>query len=67
LTSIAKQSGGAVISDASQLADVLRNVEMKMGPPVVKSSPLWSTWLVWGWLLCLLTAEWIWRRYVGLA
>jgi hypothetical protein len=67
LASIAKQSGGKVLTDASQLASVLRDVEMKVGAPVVKVTPVWSTWLVWMWILGLLTAEWIWRRFVGLA
>lgn len=67
LKSIAKCSGGRVISDASQLADVLRDVPMKVGSPIVKKTPLWSTWWLWTWLLGLLTAEWIWRRSVGLA
>jgi uncharacterized membrane protein len=67
LASIATQSGGTVISEPSELADVLRGVEMKVGAPVVKSQPLWSTWWIWVWMLGLLTAEWIWRRVVGLA
>jgi uncharacterized membrane protein len=67
LASIAKQSGGSVINTPRQLADVLTNVEMHVGEPIVKSTPLWSSWLLWTWLIGLLTAEWIWRRAVGLA
>ncbi len=67
LATIASQSGGRVIHDSAQLADVLREVPMKMGTPVVKKTPLWSTWWLWYWLLGLMTAEWIWRRFVGLA
>lgn len=64
---IAKHSGGQVINDSAQLAEVLRNVPMKVGSPIVTKTPLWSTWWLWSWLLGLLSVEWIWRRVVGLA
>ncbi len=67
LASIAKHSGGRVINDSMQLAEVLRDVPMKVGSPIVKKTPLWSTWWLWTWLLGLLSVEWIWRRLVGLA
>ncbi len=67
LASIAKHSGGSVITDATQLAEVLRDVPMKVGTPIVKKTPLWSTWWLWLWMLGLLSIEWIWRRVVGLA
>ncbi|HUQ69294.1 MAG TPA: hypothetical protein VM165_07225, partial [Planctomycetaceae bacterium] len=67
LAAIAKSSGGKVIQNSGQLADVLRDVPMQAGAPIVKQTPLWSTWWLWCWLLGLLTAEWIWRRVVGLA
>ncbi len=67
LASIAKHSGGRVISDSTQLAEVLRDVPMKVGSPIVKKTPLWSNWWLWTWLLGLLSVEWIWRRVVGLA
>ena len=67
LTSIAKHSGGSVITDATQLAEVLRDVPMKVGTPIVKKTPLWSSWWLWVWMLGLLSVEWIWRRVVGLA
>jgi uncharacterized membrane protein len=67
LASIAKHSGGQVINDSTQLAEVLRDVPMKVGSPIVTKTPLWSTWWLWTWLLGLLSVEWIWRRVVGLA
>ena len=67
LESIAKHSGGSVITTSSQLAEILRDVPMKVGVPIVKKTPLWSTWLLWTWMLGLLSVEWIWRRVVGLA
>ena len=67
LASIAKHSGGRVINDSTQLAEVLRDVPLKVGSPIVKKTPLWSTWWLWTWLLGLMSVEWIWRRFVGLA
>lgn len=67
LTSIAKHSGGSVITNATQLAAVLRDVPLKVGAPIIKKTPLWSTWWLWAWMLGLLSLEWIWRRLVGLA
>ncbi len=67
LESIAQNSGGQVLHDARQLADVLRKVPIEAGAPIIKKTPLWSTWWLWTWLLGLLTAEWIYRRMVGLA
>lgn len=67
LESIAQHSGGRVLRDATQLAEVLRNVPIEAGASIVKKTPLWSTWWLWAWLLGLLTTEWIYRRMVGLA
>ncbi len=67
LNTIAKHSGGSIITDATQLAEVLRNVPMKAGDPIIKQTPLWSTWWLWTWLLGLLSVEWVLRRLVGLA
>ena len=67
LAAIAKHSGGQVINNSAQLAEVLCDVPMKAGAPIIKKTPLWSTWWLWSWLLGLLTVEWIWRRMVGLA
>lgn len=67
LASVARSSGGKVIASSEQLADVLRDVPTSVGPPVVKKTPLWSTWWLWFWVLGLLTVEWLWRRVVGLA
>ena len=67
LASIASHSGGKVISQPDQLAEVLRKVPMKAGVPIIKKTPLWSNWFLWSWLLGLLSLEWILRRLVGLA
>ncbi|MBS0205640.1 MAG: hypothetical protein JSS49_22280 [Planctomycetes bacterium] len=67
LASIASHSGGQVISQPEQLAEVLRKVPMKAGVPIIKKTPLWSNWYLWSWLLGLLSLEWILRRMTGLA
>lgn len=67
LERLASRSGGRVIQDGNQLADVLKDVTLSVGTPVTHQSPVWSTWWLWAWLLGLLTVEWLWRRMVGLA
>lgn len=67
LESLATHSGGRVIRDANQLAEVLRDVAVTEGPPVTRQTSVWSSWWLWTLLLLLLTVEWLWRRVVGLA
>jgi len=67
LESLAEHSGGKVLHNARQLADVLRDVPIQQGAPIIKQTPLWSTWGLWTLLVGLLTAEWIYRRMVGMA
>lgn len=67
LKRIATLSGGKVLSGADDLAKVLGEIPIKVGAPVVSRSPIWSSWWLWCWLVGLLTAEWLWRRRVGLA
>lgn len=67
LQRLASGSGGRIIRDSNQLADVLKDVTLTVGAPVIHQSPVWSTWWLWTWLLGLLTVEWLWRRMVGLA
>lgn len=67
LKSIAKSSNGQVITTPQQLKEILLNVPMKEGAPVITKTPLWSNWWLWAWLLGLLSLEWISRRLVGLA
>ena len=67
MASIAKQSGGKVITEATELAEILKDVPMKAGDPIVTRTPLWSTWWLWYWLLGLLSVEWVLRRFAGLA
>jgi len=67
LASIARNSGGRVIGTSAELTEILRNVPIKVGAPVITRAPLWSSWWLWTWLLGLMSMEWIWRRFVGLA
>ena len=64
---VAAASGGKVLRSADDLANVLTDVPVNVGPPIIKRAPLWSNVWVWGLLLGLLTVEWCWRRTLGLA
>ncbi len=67
LQQIADLSGGQVLSGADQLAQILKDIPVKVGPPIVSRAPLWSRWWLWLWIISLLTVEWLWRRKIGLA
>jgi hypothetical protein len=67
LKRVAAASGGTVIQQPDELARVLTDVPTSVGPPIVKRSPLWSDWWLWGLIVGLLTVEWCWRRAIGLA
>jgi hypothetical protein len=67
LKNVAALSGGEVLRDARSLSEMMRQLPMEIGPEKVHTSPLWSRWWLLGLLLTLLTAEWGWRRNLGLA
>ena len=67
LSRVATASGGKVLKTADDLAQVLRNVPKNVGPPIIRRSPLWSNWWLWGLVIGMLTVEWCWRRRLGLA
>lgn len=67
LKRVAAASGGKVLQNPDELAQVLKDVPHSVGPPVIKRSPLWSGWWLWGLIAGLLTMEWCWRRSLGLA
>lgn len=67
LSRIAHVSGGKVLTDADALARELESVPVKVGPLTTRTTPLWSRWELLIVLVGLLTAEWIWRRKIGLA
>ena len=57
LKQVAAASGGQVLTRPAELADVLNRVPKNVGPPVIKRSPLWSGWWLWGLIVGLLTIE----------
>jgi uncharacterized membrane protein len=67
LKQVAQLSGGRVLESPADLAGVLQAVPITVGPSVISKTPIWSSWLLWGWIITLLTAEWLWRRRIGLA
>jgi uncharacterized membrane protein len=67
LRRIADQSGGTVLSGPRALSAVLDRLPKVVGPPEFKKAPAWSRWWLLSLLLALLTAEWVWRRRVGMA
>ena len=56
-----------MLTDADSLARELTELPVKVGPPEVRRTPLWSRWPLLALLAGLLTAEWVWRRALGLA
>jgi hypothetical protein len=67
LARLAAGSGGKVLRSAEDLAALLSDAPIDVGPPIVRRQPLWSNVWVLGLLLGLLTIEWCWRRGLGLA
>jgi uncharacterized membrane protein len=67
LKRVASASGGKIIQSPDELAAVLKDVPVSVGQPIIKRSPLWSGWWMWGLIVGLLTVEWCWRRSIGLA
>jgi hypothetical protein len=67
LKRVAADSGGSVLRDGKDLAEMLGRMPVAVGPPDVKSMPAWSRWWLLTFLIGLLTVEWVWRRRIGLA
>jgi hypothetical protein len=67
LIQLATASKGKVLRSAEELAEVLKDVPVNVGQPVIRRSPLWSNAWVVTLLLGLLAVEWCWRRMLGLA
>ncbi|MBW3540911.1 MAG: glutamine amidotransferase [Planctomycetes bacterium] len=67
LRRVAGVSGGRVLQSPDELAAVIADLPVAVGPPVISTVPVWNRWWLWGVLIGLLTIEWVWRRGVGLA
>jgi uncharacterized membrane protein len=67
LSRIAAVSGGKVLTSSDALAAAIEAIPIKVGVPETRTTPLWSRWWLLALFASLLTAEWIWRRSIGLA
>jgi uncharacterized membrane protein len=67
LERLAQASGGRVLHDAKELAQLVSSYQTSPGEVVVHRSPLWDTPALWFVLVALLTLEWLLRRWWGLA
>jgi hypothetical protein len=62
---LASGSGGEVLEDETELADLLRQFPATPGEVLVHRSPVWDRTWFWGILLGLLGFEWSLRRRAG--
>jgi uncharacterized membrane protein len=67
LEELARASGGEVLHSPEELAQLLRRLKTGPGEVIVNRFPIWDHFGIWFVLLALLTAEWILRRWWGLA
>ena len=67
LTRLAHQSGGQVLADDNALADLLASLPVNRGPATSNTTPLWNTPWMLALILGLISGEWCYRRWVGLA
>lgn len=65
LTALASQSGGRVLSSASELGNLLREFPSTPGEVLIHRSPIWDRYWFWGAIIILLGVEWSVRRLVG--
>jgi uncharacterized membrane protein len=67
LEQLARDSGGTVLHSAEELAGILNACKTAPGEVVVRKTPLWDHAALWLLLLSFLTADWMLRRWWGLA
>jgi uncharacterized membrane protein len=67
LEQLARDSGGTVVHNAEELAGILNACKTAPGEVVVRKTPLWDHAALWLLLLSFLTADWMLRRWWGLA
>ena len=67
LEKLAEASGGQVLTDEEELANMLTSMPIRRGPPELRKSPIWSNWWTMAAILGLITTEWCYRRWIGLA
>ncbi len=67
LSTLAERSGGQVLKDEQAVADMLASLPISRGPSERRKTPIWSAWWVMILLLGVITLEWCYRRWIGLA
>lgn len=67
LNTLAANSGGRILEDESAIAEMLNSLPVVRGPSELSRAPIWSKWWVMASLLGLITTEWCYRRWIGLA
>jgi uncharacterized membrane protein len=67
LAGLARETGGREIGGSDALAGLLADLAIVDSPPTVRRTPLWSRDLIMAGLLALLSVEWFYRRWLGLA
>ncbi len=67
LTTLAEQSGGKVLKESKSLAKMITSLPVTRGPSEMRRTPIWSNGWVLASLLGLVSVEWCYRRWVGLA
>jgi uncharacterized membrane protein len=67
LEQLARDSGGKVLHNGEELAQLLGSYGSTPGEVVVQKVPLWDHAALWALLLTLLATEWVLRRWWGLA
>jgi hypothetical protein len=67
LEQLARDSGGKVLHSADELAQLRGSFNSTPGEVVVRKAPAWDQVGLWLALLALLAADWLLRRWWGLA
>jgi uncharacterized membrane protein len=67
LEQLARDSGGKVLRSADELAQLRGSFNSTPGEVVVRKAPAWDQVGLWVGLLALLAADWLLRRWWGLA
>jgi uncharacterized membrane protein len=67
LEELAQVSGGKVLHNSQELAELLESSKPSMSDPIISRQPVWDHAAFWCVLLLLLTVEWVFRRRRGLA
>ena len=67
LETLAEKSGGQVLRNDDDLAAMMKDLPVVRGPSEMRRTPIWSNgWILIG-ILGLISTEWCYRRWVGLA